>query len=84
MHNIILSNTISNYTINHIKSSNIIKWLTVIQTKRERKREIERITKRNTNRLIKWKKEKENIRRVREGGWIRSGWESEVKRWEKD
>ena len=39
MHNIILSHTISNYTINHIKSSNIIKWLTVIQTKWERERE---------------------------------------------
>ena len=50
MHNIILSNTISNYTINHIKSSNIIKWLTVIQTKWER----ESITKRNTNRLREW------------------------------
>ena len=34
------------------------KWLTVIQTKRERKRE--RIIKRNTNRLRKWRKEKEN------------------------
>ena len=37
MHNVILSNTISNYTINHIKSSNIIKWLTVIQTKEKEK-----------------------------------------------
>ena len=45
MHNIILSNTISNYTIHHIKSSNIIKWLTVIQTKWERERERKRIIK---------------------------------------
>ena len=59
MHNIILSYTISNYTINHIKSSYIIKWLTVIQTRRER----EKITKWNTNRLIEWKKE--NRMRVR-------------------
>ena len=51
MHNIILSNTISNYTINHIKSSNIIKWLTVIQTKWERERKRKSIIKRNTNRL---------------------------------
>ena len=40
MHNIILSHTISNYTINHIKSSNIIKWLTVIQTKWEKKEKV--------------------------------------------
>ena len=51
MHNIILSNTISNYTIHHIKSSIIIKWLTVIQTKWEREWERKRITNRNTNRL---------------------------------
>ena len=48
IHNITLSNTISNYSIHHIKSSNIIKWLTVIQTKRER------ITKRKSNRLREW------------------------------
>ena len=47
--NIILSYIISNYTINHIKPSNIIKWLTVIQNKTDRKR--------NTNRLREWKKE---------------------------
>ena len=40
MHNNILSHTISNYTINHIKSSNIIKWLTVIQTKWEKKEKV--------------------------------------------
>ena len=38
MHNIVLAHTISNYTIHQIKSSNIIKWLTVIQTKWERER----------------------------------------------
>ena len=37
MHNIILANTISNYTIHHIKSSNIIKWLTVIQLNEKEK-----------------------------------------------
>ena len=67
--NIILCNitlkciiSISNHTINHIKSSNIIKWLTVIQTKweREREREIERITNRNTNRLRECRNKKEN------------------------
>ena len=63
MHNIILSNTISNYTINHIKSSNIIKWLTVIQTKWERERE--RIIKRNTNRLREWRNEKKKRIRIR-------------------
>ena len=63
MHNIILSNIISNYTIHHIKSSNIIKWLTVIQTKRERKS----ITKRNTNRLREWKKETKKRTRIRVG-----------------
>ena len=41
---------------NRITSSNIIKWLTVIQSKRE----IKRITKRKSNRLREWKKEKEN------------------------
>ena len=61
MHNIMLSNTISNYTINHIKSSNIIKWLTVIQTKWERERERKSITKRNTNRL----RECRNKKRIR-------------------
>ena len=67
MHNVIQSNTISNYTIHHIKSSNIIKWLTVIQSKREREREIERITNRNTNRLREWRKERKKKRiRVRE------------------
>ena len=65
MHNIILSNTISNHTIHHIISSNIIKWLTVIQTKWERERERER--KRNTNRLREWRKERKKKRiRVRE------------------
>ena len=33
-----LSNTISNYTVHHIKSSNIIKWLRVIKTKREKEK----------------------------------------------
>ena len=61
MHDIILSNTISNYTINHIKSSNIIKKLTVIQTKWERERERKRITNRNTNRL----RECRNKKRIR-------------------
>ena len=56
-----LSHTISNYTIHRIKSSNIIKWLTVIQTKWEREREIERIIKRNTNRLRKWNKQKREL-----------------------
>ena len=66
MHNIILSHTISNYTIHHIKSSNIIKWLTVIQTKWERERERKSIIKRNTNRLREWKKETKKRIRVRE------------------
>ena len=58
MHSIILSHTISNYRINHIKSSNIIKWLTVIQTKweRERKKRIRIREKMKT--LQKRKKEK--------------------------
>ena len=42
MHNLILSYMISKYTINHLKSSNIIKRMRVIQS--ERKRERERIT----------------------------------------
>ena len=33
-----LSNTISNYTVHHIKSSNIRKWLRVIKTKREKEK----------------------------------------------
>ena len=44
--NIILSHTLSNYTINHIKWSNITKWLRVIKTKRENK----------SKRLKEWKK----------------------------
>ena len=35
-----LSNTISNYTIHHIKSSNIIKWLTVIQLNEKEKEKV--------------------------------------------
>ena len=64
MHNIIQSNTISNYTIHHIKSSNIIKWLTVIQTKWERERERKRIIKQITT---DWESEGKKKRiRVRE------------------
>ena len=60
MQNIILLHKISDYAINHIKSSNIIKWLTMIQTKREKERERERITKRNTDRLREWKSWRQN------------------------
>ena len=38
---------------NRVTSSNIIKWLRVIQSKRERESKI----KRNTNRLREWRKE---------------------------
>ena len=57
MHNIILSYMISKYTINYIKSSNIIKWLRVIQSERKREKERERITNKKRNRLREWKKE---------------------------
>ena len=60
MHNIISSFTISKYTINHIKSSNIIKRMRVIHSERERKRE--RITKKKRNRLREWKKERKKER----------------------
>ena len=53
---------ISKYTINHIKSSNIIKWLTVIQSERKRERERERITNKKRNRLREWKKERKKER----------------------
>ena len=53
-----LSNTISNYTINHINSSNIIMWLTVIQTKRERERKKKRIRVRENEDTRKEKKRK--------------------------
>ena len=42
MHNIIFSYIISKCTINQIKSSNIIKWLRVIQSERERERIMKR------------------------------------------
>ena len=54
MHNIILSYIISKYTINHIKSSNIIKWLTVIQSKRKK----EGITKRKRKKERKKERKK--------------------------
>ena len=60
MQNIILLHKISDYAINHIKSSNTIKWLTMIQTKRERERERERITIRNTDRPREWKSWRQN------------------------
>ena len=63
MHNVILSYIISKYTINHIKSSNIIKWLTVIQTERKKERERERITNKKRNRLREWKKERKKKER---------------------
>ena len=40
MHNIMLSHTISNHTIHHIKSSNIIKCLTVIQLNEKEKEKV--------------------------------------------
>ena len=61
MHNLISSYIISKYAINHIKSSNIIKWLRVIQSERERERE--RITNKKRNRLREWKKERRKERK---------------------
>ena len=64
MHNIILSHTISNYTINHIKSSNILKWLTVIQTpKRKRKKKYHKKKYQQTERV---KERNKKIVRVKE------------------
>ena len=48
---------ISKYTINHIKSSNIIKRMKVIQSERKRERERERITnKKKTD----WESDRKN------------------------
>ena len=66
MHNIILSYIISKYTINHIKSRNIIKWLRVIHSERKRERERERITNKKRNRLREWKKERKKKERKKQ------------------
>ena len=61
MHSIILSYIISKYTINQIKSSNIIRWLRVIQC--ERKRERVRITKKKET---DWESERKTVRKKEE------------------
>ena len=61
MYNIILSYIISKYTINHIKSSNIIKRMKVIQSERKKERERGRIKnkeKKQTERVKEKKNEK--------------------------
>ena len=64
MHNIILSYIISNHTINHIKSSNIIKWLTVIQ-RRKKKKKSRKKKYQKTERVKEWNKKRVRVR-VRE------------------
>ena len=71
-----LSQTISNYTIHHIKSSNIIKWLTVIQTKRERERKKKRIRVRENEDTRKEKKRKTKIYQE----YVHGG-DAKIKKW---